>query len=97
MKGIFHQVKDLTRDADRLGLDLEPIPEAEENMAVRATLPTTSLTYEATIHGRDGERTTLITKLLDVEEDIQFISIVGMAGAGKSALAQLVYSNPMVA
>ncbi|KAL5789855.1 hypothetical protein ACOSQ2_004743 [Xanthoceras sorbifolium] len=59
-----------------------------------------SLIDESKICGRDTETNTLISKLLcessDHKEDLHVISLVGMGGIGKTALAQLVYNNNKV-
>ncbi|XP_052113407.1 putative disease resistance protein RGA1 [Arachis duranensis] len=81
---------------DELDSDLSYEEESEEE---KARQPTTSFVHAATIHGRDDVTGALIGKLLSNDgqaERIQFISIVGGAGIGKTAVTQLVYNTPEV-
>ncbi|CAO2836807.1 unnamed protein product [Amaranthus hypochondriacus] len=66
-----------------------PVPRREE---------TSSYAYEGDIIGRDDDLKQILSMLLDsaVKEDVSFLSIVGIGGLGKTALAQLVYNNPRV-
>ncbi|CAO2839060.1 unnamed protein product [Amaranthus hypochondriacus] len=50
------------------------------------------------IVGREGDLEHIVGKLLDseVQTDVSFMSIVGMGGLGKTALAQLVYNDQRV-
>ncbi|CAO2839061.1 unnamed protein product [Amaranthus hypochondriacus] len=50
------------------------------------------------IVGREGDLEHIVGKLLDseVQTDLSFLSIVGMGGLGKTALAQLVYNDQRV-
>ncbi|CAO2814176.1 unnamed protein product, partial [Amaranthus hypochondriacus] len=50
------------------------------------------------IVGREGDLEHIVGKLLcfDVQTDVSFLSIVGMGGLGKTALAQLVYNDKRV-
>ena len=52
----------------------------------------------AEIIGREGDLEHIVGRLLDsdVQTDVSFLSIVGMGGLGKTALAQLVYSDERV-
>ncbi|XP_057528161.1 putative disease resistance protein RGA3 [Amaranthus tricolor] len=52
----------------------------------------------AEIIGREGDMEHIVGRLLDsdVQTDVSFLSIVGMGGLGKTALAQLVYSDKRV-
>ncbi|CAO2839063.1 unnamed protein product [Amaranthus hypochondriacus] len=50
------------------------------------------------IVGREGDLEKIVDKLVDseVQTDVSFLSIVGMGGLGKTALAQLVYNDQRV-
>jgi NB-ARC domain len=61
--------------------------------------PTYSYVIESEIVGREGEKHKIINTLLDSNRETKNVSvlpIVGMGGAGKTTVAQLVYNNEAV-
>ncbi|KAL2925063.1 Disease resistance protein RGA2 [Bienertia sinuspersici] len=59
---------------------------------------TCSYVNEVDIIGREDDLESIVGMLLDpnVQRDVSFLSIVGIGGLGKTALAQLVYNDPRV-
>lgn len=55
----------------------------------------TSFVDVSKLHGRDEVKKEIVTILLS-EDSMQTISIVGMGGIGKTALAQLIYNDVQV-
>nr|ABJ99600.1 NBS-LRR type resistance protein [Beta vulgaris] len=56
---------------------------------------TCSSVYEGKVIGRENDVNRIIGLLLDsnIKENVSFLTIVGMGGLGKTALAQLVFNN----
>ncbi|XP_048492253.1 putative disease resistance protein RGA1 [Beta vulgaris subsp. vulgaris] len=74
-----------------LSLDSQPIRKRRED--------TCSYVYENIIIGREDDVNKIITMLLDsndVERNVSFLSVVGVGGLGKTALAQLVFNDARV-
>ncbi|RWR74944.1 putative disease resistance protein RGA4 [Cinnamomum micranthum f. kanehirae] len=65
------------------------LPDKEERQ-------TGSLIDETEIFGRDDFKQSIIEQLVSEEKSVSTVSIVGMGGLGKTALAQLVYNDSRV-
>ena len=65
----------------------------------RSRLPSTSLVNEGQVFGRDEDKKAIINLLLSGESgdaQLSVIPILGMAGLGKTTLAQLIYNEDNV-
>lgn len=100
---IIDKLEFIARHKDVLGLkDDNGI--AKKLLATnRRRLPTTSLVEESYIHGRETDKERIIKFLLRDDQDqprtfnkVTVVPIVGMAGIGKTTLAQLVYNDSRV-
>ncbi|KAJ8422809.1 hypothetical protein Cgig2_018010 [Carnegiea gigantea] len=71
-------------------LDCQPIRRRRED--------TCSYVYAQDIIGRENDQEKIVSILLDpdVHQDVSYLSIVGIGGLGKTALAQLVYNDPRI-
>ncbi|XP_021744194.1 disease resistance protein RGA2-like [Chenopodium quinoa] len=76
----------------RFSLSIDPKPIKDRR------LETCSYVYEADIIGREADLEKIVSMLLDpnVQQNVSFLSIVGIGGLGKTALAQLVYNDARV-
>ncbi|KAL2971814.1 hypothetical protein AAZX31_15G218500 [Glycine max] len=60
-------------------------------------LPSASSVVESDIYGRDDDKKLIFDWISsDTDEKLSILSIVGMAGLGKTTLAQLVYNDPRI-
>ncbi|XP_030941489.1 disease resistance protein RGA2-like [Quercus lobata] len=69
----------------------------ETRVVIRGRDQTHSFVLEEEVIGREGDKEAIITLLgLEVEDNVSFISIVGIGGLGKTTLAQYVYNDEKV-
>jgi len=92
LKNIRKKLDGIANDADKYSLkvDHQPIRKRREE--------TCSYVYEEDIIGREDDKKRIIDMLLEsnVQGDVAALAIVGMGGLGKTAIAQLVHSNPRI-
>ncbi|XP_044497264.1 putative disease resistance protein RGA3 [Mangifera indica] len=94
IKALNEKLDIIAEEKDRYNFKEMKCTEASER--VRST----SLVDVAEIYGREFEKNSLVSKLLDErneeQKDLHVISLVGMGGIGKTTLAQLAYNNDKV-
>jgi len=94
IKEVLDKLEYLARQRDVLGLKEGVGGESSKR------LPTTSLVEESDIFGRNDDKEKIISLLLSEDatgdENLCVIPIVGMAGIGKTTLAQIVYKDKRV-
>ncbi|XP_016184664.1 putative disease resistance RPP13-like protein 1 [Arachis ipaensis] len=91
MEKIVGKLESLVERKAKLGL------EKSAKLDTSWRIPSTSLVVSSDIFGRDKEKRDIIKLLLDDSESpLTLIPIWGMGGIGKTALAQLVYSDAEV-
>nr|CAD1829003.1 unnamed protein product [Ananas comosus var. bracteatus] len=96
IKEINRRLDAIARDRTRLRLTEADGPRRPEKAA---WVSTSSHAQPSEIYGREDERKKLVDILLSADYDgssVSVVSIVGMAGVGKSTLAQLVCSDQRV-
>ena len=95
VKEIIDRLEDMAREKDDLGLK-----EGVGEKILSQRWPSTSLVDESLVYGRDDEKEKMIELVLSdnarSNDVIGVISIVGMGGAGKTTLAQLLYNDQRV-
>ncbi|XP_030945761.1 putative disease resistance protein RGA3 [Quercus lobata] len=88
-------LNDIANDRNNFQLVGHPL---ETRVVTRGRDQTHSFVTEEEVIGREGDKKAIIDLLLDfdVEENVSFISIVGIGGLGKTTLAQYVYNDEKV-
>ncbi|KAG4950190.1 hypothetical protein AAZX31_15G217200 [Glycine max] len=96
MKNILGDLDDLASRMDNLGL--KKASDLVVGSGSGGKVPqSTSLVVESDICGRDGDKEMIINWLTsNTDNKLSILSIVGMAGLGKTTLAQLVYNDPRI-
>ncbi|GLT37662.1 hypothetical protein SLA2020_119660 [Shorea laevis] len=89
IKGINERLDEIAKDKDRYQLISREVRQPRR-------VESTSFAEVSKLHGRDEDKKRLIDSLLCGNSDVKTISIVGMGGIGKTALAQLVYNDGAV-
>ncbi|KAM5567922.1 putative disease resistance RPP13-like protein 1 [Rosa sericea] len=94
------EIKKMQVKLDELVTELESYSTTEiiqfREPKEKAIAPSTSLVDESCVFGRDTDKYKLEKMVLSVQEEggnVSVIPIVGMAGIGKTTLAQLVYND----
>ena len=95
IKAIREKLDAIANDKTKLQLVERPF---QEGVVTRERDQTHSYIREEEVIGRENEKKTIIDMLLntDEEENISFISIVGIGGLGKTTLAQYVFNDEKV-
>ncbi|XP_021757064.1 putative disease resistance protein RGA3 [Chenopodium quinoa] len=89
------KVKKLREELDTLSTNHKNFGFSELYKPVKGRVETYSYVYEHNIIGRDADKKEIVDLLLkdDSDKDISFVTVVGIGGLGKTALAQLVFSD----
>ncbi|KAK9666489.1 hypothetical protein RND81_14G188000 [Saponaria officinalis] len=101
---MFHEVKKLREKLDRIAKNRQQFGLSDVFEPPKERKETGSYVREEGIIGRKADTEAIVGLLLgeseehqsDVQENVAFVSIVGMGGLGKTALAQLVYNDDKI-
>ncbi|XP_022743788.1 putative disease resistance protein RGA3 [Durio zibethinus] len=99
---IATRIKDINEELDQIVKDKDKFELVKREIIKLPKRPeSTSFVDVSKLYGRDGEKEVIIRRLLcgtSEEEGISIptITIVGMGGIGKTALAQLIYNDPRI-
>jgi hypothetical protein len=95
IKAIREKLDAIANDKTKLQLVERPL---QTRVVTRERDQTHSFIREEEVIGRENEKKTIIDMLLntDEEENVSFISIVGIGGLGKTTLAQYVFNDEKV-
>ncbi|XP_023762378.1 putative disease resistance protein At3g14460 [Lactuca sativa] len=91
---ITTKLRDLVDQKNDLGLNV-----TKERSTLERRVEENSLVDESKIMGREGDKVTLMGKLLgneECDENVSVVSIVGMGGIGKTTLAKVLYNDEKV-
>ncbi|GKV33012.1 hypothetical protein SLEP1_g41569 [Rubroshorea leprosula] len=96
--GIALKIKDINERLDGIAKNKDNYHLTPRDVRQPRRVESTSFTEVSNLHGRDEDKKNLIDSLLcgnsdEGESGVKTISIVGMGGIGKTALAQLVYND----
>ncbi|GLU03406.1 hypothetical protein SLE2022_206080 [Rubroshorea leprosula] len=95
-------IKEINRRIDEIVKEKDKYQLASRKIELPKRPETSSFVDVSTLCGRDGVKREILSYLMGANSEveagkpIQTISIVGMGGLGKTALAQLVYNDPNV-
>ncbi|XP_044497255.1 putative disease resistance protein RGA4 [Mangifera indica] len=100
-RDIAQKIKELNKKLDIIAKEKDTYNFKEmKSIEAPERVQTTSLVDVAEIYGREFEKNSLVSKLLDdgneKQKDLLVISVIGIGGIGKTTLTQLVYNNDMV-
>ena len=97
LKAMRERFNDISNDRDQFQLTLVGCP-LETRVVTRGRDQTHSFVPDEKVIGREKEKQAIIDLLLDfdVEDNVSFISIVGIGGLGKTTLAQYVFNDEKV-
>ncbi|XP_030942837.1 putative disease resistance protein RGA4 [Quercus lobata] len=97
LKAMRERFNDISNDRDQFQLKLVGCP-LETRVLTRGRDQTHSFVTDEEVIGREKDKQAIIDLLLDfdVEDNVSFISIVGIGGLGKTTLAQYVFNDEKV-
>ncbi|KAM3741757.1 hypothetical protein ACB098_07G021000 [Castanea mollissima] len=97
LKAMRERFNDISDDRDQFQLKLVGCP-LETRVMTRGRDQTHSFVHDEEVIGREKDKQAIIDLLLDndVEDNVSFISIVGIGGLGKTTLAQYVFNDEKV-
>ncbi|KAH9624579.1 hypothetical protein KSS87_023014 [Heliosperma pusillum] len=100
VKRVRKKLDGIANNHSKFGLSLDYRPHLCDHKPIKKRREETcSYVNNTDIIGRDGDVENIVGMLLDasVQQDVSFLTIVGMGGLGKTALAQLIYNDKKVA
>uniref|UniRef100_A0A7N2N2M1 Uncharacterized protein n=1 Tax=Quercus lobata TaxID=97700 RepID=A0A7N2N2M1_QUELO len=97
LKAMRERFNDISNDRDQFQLKLVGCP-LKTRVVTRGRDQTHSFVPDEEVIGREKDKQAIVDLLLDfdVEDNVSFISIVGIGGLGKTALAQYVFNDEKV-
>ncbi|KAL9238563.1 hypothetical protein vseg_012964 [Gypsophila vaccaria] len=94
-----HEIKSLRSKLDKIVKDRQQFGFSDVYVPLKRREETMSFASEDNIIGRETDKEAIVGMLLGdsmSQNGVDYVTIVGIGGLGKTALAQLVYNDPMI-
>ncbi|KAK9690460.1 hypothetical protein RND81_09G129200 [Saponaria officinalis] len=94
-----HEIKNLRSKLDKIAKDRQQFGFSDVYVPLKRREETMSFASEDNIIGRETDKEAIVGMLIGDSEcsnDVDFVTIVGIGGLGKTALAQLVYNDSTI-
>ncbi|KAK9690346.1 hypothetical protein RND81_09G121500 [Saponaria officinalis] len=94
-----NEIKNLRNKLDKIARDRRQFGFSDVYLPIKKRQETMSFASDHTIIGREIDQEAIVGRLLGdskASNDVDYVTIVGIGGLGKTALAQLVYNDPRI-
>ncbi|KAK9690458.1 hypothetical protein RND81_09G129100 [Saponaria officinalis] len=94
-----HEIKNLRSKLDKIAKDCQQFGFSDVYVPLKRREETMSFASEDNIIGRETDKEAIVGMLIrdsECSNDVDFVTIVGIGGLGKTALAQLVYNDSRI-
>ncbi|KAK9690469.1 hypothetical protein RND81_09G129800 [Saponaria officinalis] len=96
---ISKKIKNLRRKLDKIAKDRQQFGFSDVYVPIKRREETMSFASEDNVIGRETDKEAIVRMLIrdsECSNDVDFVTIVGIGGLGKTAVAQLVYNDSRI-